>query len=363
MALKEKKEEIHVLMVSFGAQGHINPMLRLGKSLVSKGLHVTLATTEIVYQRMFKSSITQTTSSDTPPDPINISGIQLQFFSDGLSIDQDRKDVDQYMETLGKFGPINLSNLIKDHFFGGTHRKLSCIINNPFVPWVADVAAEHKIPCACLWIQPCALYAIYYHFYNNLHQFPTPTDPDMIVQLPGLPFLQTNELPSFVLPSNPFGSIPKLFSEMFQNMKKLKWVLANSFYELEKEVIDSMVELSPILPVGPLVPSSLLQGEDENHDVGIELWKPQDSCMEWLDRQSPSSVTYVSFGSLLVFSDKQLESIAMALQNGKRPFLWVIKRPENPTPDGKGELPIGFLEDTKEQGLVVSWSPQTKVYP
>lgn len=143
---------------------------------------------------------------------------------------------------------------------------------------------------------------------------------------------------------------------MFQDMKKLKWVLANSFHELEKEVIDSMAEMCPITTVGPLVPPSLL-GQDENEDVGIEMWKPQDSCMEWLNHQPPSSVVYVSFGSLIVLSDKQLESIAKALRNCNRPFLWVIKRRDG------APLPQGFLEENiaEERGMVVPWCPQTKV--
>jgi UDP-glucose:(indol-3-yl)acetate beta-D-glucosyltransferase len=62
--LKEnKEEEIHVLMVAFPSQGHLNPMLRLGKRLVNKGLHVTLATTEFTRHRMLKSS------TITPPPP------------------------------------------------------------------------------------------------------------------------------------------------------------------------------------------------------------------------------------------------------------------------------------------------------
>ncbi|XP_041012402.1 UDP-glycosyltransferase 84B1-like [Juglans microcarpa x Juglans regia] len=355
--INEQNEETHVLMVAFASQGHINPLLRLGKRLVSRGLHVSLAITEIFLHRMLKSS-----SSSSSSTSINsISGIQLLFFSDGFSIDYDRKaNLDHYVETLGKAGPVNLSNLIKDHFHRN-HKKLSCIINNPFVPWVANVALEHNIPCAMLWIQPCALYAIYYRFYNNLNPFPNLANPEISVELPGLPLLQIQDLPSFVLPSNPFGSVPKLFAEMFQNIKKLKWVLGNSFFELEKEAIDSMSELCPILPVGPLVPPSLL-GEDQNVDVGaIDMWQPHETCMEWLDHQPPSSVIYVSFGSIIVLSARHLESIATALKNSKRPFLWVVKVSENPTPDGAGVLPTGFLEETKDQGLIVAWSPQTKV--
>lgn len=254
---EEDHEELHVLMVAFSAQGHINPLLQLGNTLLSKGLHVTLATTHVVYHRLFASS---SATSATVPASITVNGIQVLFFSDGFDSQEDRKttNLDQYIEKLESVGPKNLCNLIKNHYVGGS-KKLACIINNPFVPWVADVAEEVGIPCACVWIQPCALYAIYYRFYNEVNQFLTVTTvEDEVVELPGFPPLRRGDLPSFVLPSNNFGRVAMGLSEMFRDMKKLKWVLANSFYELEKNVIDSMADLCPILPVGPLVPPSLL---------------------------------------------------------------------------------------------------------
>ncbi|KAJ9159480.1 hypothetical protein P3X46_024987 [Hevea brasiliensis] len=357
MAMEENHEEIHVLMVAFSSQGHINPLLRLAKRLICKGLQVTLATTEIARHRMLKSS----TITSTTTNSISISGVHLLFFSDGLSLDFDRKsNLDYYMECLGKFGPINLSNLIKEYYPDNGHKKLSCIINNPFVPWVIDVATELGIPCAMLWIQPCSLYAIYYRFYHSLNSFPTLTNPEMSVELPSLPLLLTEDLPSFVLPSNPFGSFPKLFAEMFLNLNRYTWVLGSSFFELEKDVIESMTEHFPIRPIGPLVPPSLL-GENEDQDIGVEMWKAEDTCLEWLKKQAPSSVIYISFGSITVLSAKQMESIAKALKNTNHPFLWVAKQPDFPLPDGEGQLPLGFLEETKDQGLIVSWSPQTKV--
>ncbi|KAK9114557.1 hypothetical protein Syun_021354 [Stephania yunnanensis] len=92
--------------------------------------------------------------SQVPTDPHH--PIHLQFFSDGLPLDYDRKaNLDHYKDTLGKAGPQNLSHLIAT-----SPHNFSCIVMNPFVPWVSDVAAQHRIPCAMLWIQPCALYAI-----------------------------------------------------------------------------------------------------------------------------------------------------------------------------------------------------------
>ncbi|XP_054786766.1 LOW QUALITY PROTEIN: UDP-glycosyltransferase 84B1-like [Prosopis cineraria] len=356
-ASKEDHQELHVLMVAFSAQSHINPLLRLGHSLLSKGLHVTLATTEVVYHPYFASSA-------AVPDSITINGIQVLFFSDGFN-QEDRKNtnLDQYMEKIQIVGPTSLSNLIKNHFVAGP-KKLACVINNPFVPWVADVAEEAGIPCACVWIQPCAVYVIYYRFYNELNQFPTATEPEKVVELPGFPLLRHQDLPSFVLPTNPFGSMPKVLSEMFRNVKKFKWVLANSFYELEKDAKDSMADLCPILPVGPLVPPSLLSEDehDQKQDVGIEMWKPDDSCMKWLNNRAPGSVIYISFGSIMVPSAKQIESITVALKRTKRHFLWVMKTLEKSiVADGGGGIPLDFLEETREQGLVVSWCPQTKV--
>ncbi|XP_010247543.1 PREDICTED: UDP-glycosyltransferase 84B2-like [Nelumbo nucifera] len=365
MATEEAAAGVHVLMVAFSSQGHINPMLRLGKRLASKGLHVTLASTEIARHRMLKAIANNSTTASSNSNNVEATDgtttIRLEFFSDGFSLDYDRgKDVDHYMDCLAKFGPENLSNLI-DNLSSTNGQKFSCVINNPFVPWVADVAARHNIPCAMFWIQPISLYAIYYRFYNEMNPFPTLTNPDMSVRLPGLPSLQTEDLPSFVLPSNPFGSFPKMFRELFRNLKKVKWVLGNSFYELEKDVIESM-ELYPIRPIGPLVPSALLgEGDGEQRDIGFEMWAAEELCIEWLDKKPPSSVVYVSFGSIVVLSAKQMENIAMALKKSNRPFLWVVKQPEHAVSDGTGQLPPGFLEETEGRGLVVSWSPQTRV--
>ncbi|KAL5707104.1 indole-3-acetate beta-glucosyltransferase [Ranunculus cassubicifolius] len=354
--------EIHVLLVAFASQGHLNPMVRLGKLLASKGLQVTIATTETARQRMLKfTNISCSSSSITNTITVNsTTEIRLEFFSDGLSLQYDRmSNLDNYFDSLGKFGPQNLSSLI-ENFSQGGKRKFSCIINNPFVPWVADVAEQLGIPCALLWIQPCSLYAIYYRFYNHLNAFLASQDNHVHVQLPGLPLLQYEDLPSFVLPSNTFGSIPKLFSEMFKSMEKLKWVLGNSFYELEKDAVESMAEICPIIPMGPLVPPILL-GDMESIDDGVDMWKPDETCIAWLDKKQKSSVIYVSAGSIVVLSARQMEQLALGLKKSNKSFLWVVKPPEFAAKDGAGELPAGFLDDLGDQGLVVQWCPQTEV--
>lgn len=195
-----------------------------------------------------------------------------------------------------------------------------------------------------LWIQPCTLYAVYYRFYNHLNEFPSSENPHRSVQLPGLPLLHTQDLPSFVLPSNSFTSFPKVLAEVFGNMDKLKWVLGNSYYELEQDAIQSMDDIHRIIPVGPLVGQHISLDKSGNNN---------NNCIEWLNEQEPSSVIYISFGSIIEFSKTDIESIWSGLKNSKHRFLWVVK--------GENMLPLGFLDEKKEQGIIVKWCPQIEV--
>lgn len=344
--------QVRVLMVTFSTHGHLNPTLRLSKRLVSKGLHVTVATTEAARKHlMLNPTATRITEST----------VQFVFFPDGLSDDFDRiKYVGAFIESLQKVGSKNLSSIINN--LSNNDKKKSCIITNPFMPWVPDVAAEHKIPCAVPWIQACAAYYIYYHYFKHPQLFPSLENPNEAVHLPAMPSILVNELPSFLLPSGPIH-FKQLVSDFVQKLDKVKWILGSSFYELEENVVASMATFTPIIPVGPLV-SPFMLGKQENATApSLDMWSTAEeySCIEihqWLNKKPPSSVIYISFGSLLVLSQNQIDSIAAALINTKRPFLWVIRSQENK--EG-GVLPAGFLEETKDRGLVVKWCSQEKV--
>ncbi|KAK9667150.1 hypothetical protein RND81_14G236700 [Saponaria officinalis] len=371
--MEQEKPIINVLMVAFASQGHINPMLRLGKQLQTKSnIHVTLATTEIFHHRLLKQNhqsvtTTSTTTTAISNDTVSISGIDFIFFSDGFSLDYDRKsNLDTYMYTLANVGPTNLYNLIISLYSNKIKpKKFSCIIIAPFVPWVSKVGAQLGIPCAMLWIQPCTLFSIYYSFYNNLNDFPTKENPNLSVKLPNLPLLETCDLPSFVLPTNNLLSMNDTLSQEMKNVDNIKWVLANTFYELEKDVIDYMTKFVVIKAVGPLISPKLLLGEEHGHDnddhVGINLWKPDENCIDWLNKNEPNSVIYVSFGSLIMLSREQMEVISKALINCKRPFLWVVKDEDYLVGESVGQISKGFLDEIKDKGKIVKWCPQDKV--
>ncbi|KFK32757.1 hypothetical protein AALP_AA6G285100 [Arabis alpina] len=189
------------------------------------------------------------------------------------------------------------------------------------------------------------------------NSFPNLEDLDQTVQLPALPLLEVRDLPSFMLPS--FGShFNTLMAEFMDSMKDMKWVLVNSFYELESEIVDSMTDLKPMIPIGPLVSPFLLgANEDETLDgKNLDLWKSDEYCMEWLDKQARSSVVYISFGSLFKSSENQVQSIATALKNRGVSFLWVIR----PKESGENvDVLQGMIKEG--QGVVIEWGPQERI--
>ncbi|KAK2985838.1 hypothetical protein RJ640_018704 [Escallonia rubra] len=134
---------VHVFLVSYPGQGHVNPLLSLGKLLASKGLLVTFSTPETGKRMVTESSITD------EPTPFGDGSISFEFFEDGWE-EHDPRHVDlySYAPQLERVGKAVLPRMLKAHRDGG--RPVSCVINNPFVPWVPEVATNlaSLVPCS-----------------------------------------------------------------------------------------------------------------------------------------------------------------------------------------------------------------------
>ncbi|KAF2321027.1 hypothetical protein GH714_032898 [Hevea brasiliensis] len=118
----------HVLLFSFPAQGHVNPLLRLGKRLASKGMLVTFSTTEGVGKHMRNAN-----DITDEPVPLGDGFIRFEFFEDGWEEnDPRRQDLDQFLSQLELVGKQVIPQMAKKHSEQG--HPVSCIISNPFIP-------------------------------------------------------------------------------------------------------------------------------------------------------------------------------------------------------------------------------------
>ncbi|KAJ9159479.1 hypothetical protein P3X46_024986 [Hevea brasiliensis] len=340
----------HVLLFSFPAQGHVNPLLRLGKRLASKGMLVTFSTTEGVGKHMRNAN-------DITDElvPLGDGFIRFEFFEDGWEEnDPRRQDLDQFLSQLELVGKQVIPQMAKKHSEQG--HPVSCIISNPFIPWVSDAAASLGIPSAMLWIQSCASFAAYYHYSQRLVPFPSEENPEIDVQLPCMPLLKYDEVPSFLHPSTPYPFLGRAILGQFKNIDKPFCILMETFQELEHDLIEYMSKLYNIMPVGPLfkdpnAPTTTIQGD----------FLKADDCIGWLDSKPLSSVVYVSLGSIVTLKQEQFNELAYGLLNSGVSFLWVFRPPPKNSVFEPVDIPDGFLEKVGEKGKVVMWSPQERV--
>ncbi|CAN6482424.1 unnamed protein product [Victoria cruziana] len=345
----------HVMLVAFVAQGHLNPLLQFAIRLAAKGVDVTIVSTDGARERMLNARRDRRLQAAAPTAGTSHQlNIELEFFSDGYDHRDDVPfDAVRYVEQVGVAGPPNLADLILE--LGRRGRPVTCLVNNPFVPWVLDVGARLGIPCATLWIQSYALYALYYSYYEDGFE-----ENDSHLAIPGLPVpLGNKDLPSFVRPYNPYRMYGSLVAEQLEKMKSLRWVFANSVVELETEIVEAVAASKHLKPVGPLVPVTLLdQSKSDSCNVRVDLWAAEPDCLGWLDRQPDSSVIYISLGSYATLPPEQTAELAWGLKLSRARFLWVVKPKAGESDVG---LPEGFAEETSDQGLIVPWCPQIDV--
>ncbi|CAO2185767.1 unnamed protein product [Urochloa humidicola] len=351
----------HVLLVCFPSQGHVNPTIRLAKRLAAKGLLVTFCTTSGAGAKLASAS-PSATAIDNDGVRVGRGRLRFEFLDDHGN---EREDLMVYLATSA---PAAFADLLGRQADAG--RSVACVVGNPFLPWAVDAAAAAGVPSsAVLWVQSCAVFSIYYHASRGLLEIPlAPEDGGgeataaARVAIPGLPPLSAAELPSFLLPSNPFKLLTEAILGQFRNIDTATWVFVNSFPELERDVLAALPGVAPrpppLIPIGPLID---LNGEDGGDAVRGDMIEAADGdCMAWLDAHPPGSVVYASVGSVVVLSADEVAEMAHGLASTGRPFLWVVR------PDARPLLPEGFLLDAggvaaRGGGAVVPWSPQERV--
>lgn len=342
---------IHVFLVSFPGQGHVNPMLRLGKRLASKGMMITFCAPECIGRDMRKVN----DNISDQPTPYGGGSIRFEFF-DGWEYGQtggpNRMELE--LQTLELVGRRELPLILKKQA-----RPVSCLINNSFVPWVCDVAESFGIPNAVLWVQSCASFSAYYHYNFDLVQFPTEDRPEMDVEIPGMPVLRHDEVPGFLHPKGAnFLALRTTILNQFKKMSVPFCFLIDSFEELEADIIRHMSGLCTIKTVGPLLFKD--RKVEERNDVRADLVSSDNSIIEWLDSKPIPSVVYISSGSIALPSQEQVNEIAQALITARVCFLWIMKSSQSKYFQPVG-LPEGFLDKVGDDGKVVEWCPQERV--
>lgn len=347
----------HFLLVTFPAQGHINPALQFAKRLIKLGVKVTFTTTISAYRRMIKGG--------QIPESIS-----FEVFSDGFDEGYKPKldDTTLFLTQLRTRGTQSLKDTILSSAKNGT--PVTCLVYTILLPWVTEVANGFSLPSTLLWIQPASVLRIYYYYFNGYDKLigDDCKEPTWSIEIPGLLLLKSRDLPSFCLPSNTYNFALPLFNEQLDMLasEEKPNILVNSFDGLEEEALKETNGKLNMVAVGPLIPSAFLDGKDPlDKSFGGDLFETSKDYLQWMNTKPVGSIIYISFGSIIMLSKKQKEAMAYGLLESGMPFLWVIRDKDGAmiqseeTEDEDEEL--SCMEQLEQLGLIVPWCSQLEV--
>ena len=208
----------HCLVLSYPTQGHLNPMLEFSRRLEHKGVKVTLVTTRSMSKTIHKEA----------------SSIALETISDGFDEGgiAHAESIQAYLERFWQVGSQTLVELLEK--LSSLGNPVDCIVYDAFLPWALDVAKKFGLVGAVFFTQSCAVHNIYYHVNKGLLKLPLS---EAEILLPGLPPVQPQDMPSFIYDLVTYPAVTDMLVSQFSNVDKADWVLCNTLYELEPEVI------------------------------------------------------------------------------------------------------------------------------
>ncbi|KAI3974889.1 hypothetical protein MKX01_005000 [Papaver californicum] len=337
----------HIIMLPSPGMGHLIPLTELAKRLVlNHGFSVTFTIpTADTAGSPFKD---QKYVLDSLP-----SSIDYMFLS---PVDLSDLPIDVKPETfVSLMVNRSLPSLANSFKHITSTRRVVAFVVDLFGADAFDVANEFNVKPYIFFPSTAMLLALFFQlpkldqdYTCEYRDVPEPIQIPGCVPLDGIDLFdpaqdRKNEAYTWVL-------------RLAKRYKFAAGVLLNSFDGFETGTIKALKGKEsgnpPIYPIGPLIRTG---GNDNVHD--------ESGCLKWLDDQPLGSVLFVSFGSFGTLSSEQLTELALGLEMSEQRFLLVARSPFDKAANEPFDfLPEGFLERTKNLGLVVdSWAPQVQV--
>ncbi|XP_044974077.1 anthocyanidin 3-O-glucosyltransferase 2-like [Hordeum vulgare subsp. vulgare] len=335
-----------VVLLPVWSAGHLMSMLDAGKRLLARsggGLSLTV----LVMQAPAANDRAEVAAHIQREEA---SGLDIRF--QHLPAVEPPTDCLGIEEFVSRFVQLHAAHV--KAAISGLACPVAALVVDFFCTTMLDVSRELVVPAYVYITADAAFYALLLRL-PALHEEVAVEFEEMegMVGVPGLPPVPPSSLPVPVMDKkNPNYT---WFVYHGRRITEAKGVIINTVTELEQSVLAAIgdgrctpgIPAPTVYPVGPVL--SLTPPAEETHE-----------CVRWLDAQPPASVVLLCFGSMGFSTAPQAHEIAHGLERSGQRFLWVLRGPPaagagpgQPSDADLGELlPEGFLERTKEKGMV-----------
>ncbi|KAK3124894.1 hypothetical protein QOZ80_7BG0595700 [Eleusine coracana subsp. coracana] len=349
------QQKPHVVLVPFPAHGHVAPHTQLARILLASGVHVTLVHTELHHRRLLRAK-GRVEASSPPP------GFGVEVISDGLSLEDPPRTLLAHHEAMEKNCLEPFKALLRKMKKGVP--PVSCVVADTPMPFAAVAAREVGVSDVQFFTASACGLMGYLQFeelmkrkviplkggsdYKSDGSLDTPLD-----WMPGMKGMRLRDMPTFCHTTDANEWLVHFHVHQMKIAAASKALILNTFYEMEKDVLDALAAHlpEPIYTVGPIasIVAALPGDQLAATSSDASLLQEDRECMAWLDGKATRSVVYVSFGSHANMGDTTLSEFAVGLARCGSPYLWVLRH------DMAADVEVG------EDGLVVPWCAQEAV--
>ncbi|KAK4345969.1 hypothetical protein RND71_036145 [Anisodus tanguticus] len=320
---KLSNHEVAIVMVPLPAQGHLNQLLHLTRLISAYHLPLHFAGTT-VHLRQAKTRVQGW-------DPLSKSNVKFDEFP-----------IPNY-ETP----PPNPNSTTKfpSQLMPSFHA--TCHLRHPISSLLQELARNYKRVIV---------------IYDSLIAWVLQDAPS----IPNVECYSFRSISAFAIHTWDKNSITPEFSEYSRVQKEYREIvnsgdLFNSCYEIEGLYLDLQAKEKSAShkqwAIGPLNPVKLCDKKNS---------RKSHKCIDWLDKQEPNSVIFVSFGTTTSLSDEEIKELAIGLEKSEQKFIWVLREADKGDifngESRKVELPEGYEERVEKRGLIVrDWAPQLEI--
>ncbi|KAG7611066.1 UDP-glucuronosyl/UDP-glucosyltransferase [Arabidopsis suecica] len=342
--MEEKQERRRrIVLIPAPAQGHISPMMQLARALHLKGFSITVAQTKFNYLKPSKDLA----DFQFITIPESLPASDLKNLGPVWFLLKLNKECEfSFKECLGQL--LLQKQLIPEE-------EIACVIYDEFMYFAEAAAKEFNLPKVIFSTENATAFACrsaMCKLYAKDGLAPLKEGCGREEELvPELHPLRYKDLPTSAFA--PVEASVEVFksscdkgtaSAMIINTVRCLEISSLEWLQQELKI--------PIYPIGPLhmvssaPPTSLL---DEN-----------ESCIDWLNKQKPSSVIYISLGSFTLLETKEVLEMASGLVSSNQHFLWVIRPGSILGSELTNEELLSMME-IPDRGYIVKWAPQKQV--